>query len=108
MAFRPAISAAPAAICTMFTASRPQAAYCPVRAAVSSVMGHSARRAASKAMRLISSGSKARKNTSMHRERRAGGISSGLRVVAPTRRKSAGRPCLNTSCTYRGVLPSPG
>ena len=34
-------------------------------------------------------GSRGRKNTSMHRERSAGGSSSGARVVAPTRRKSA-------------------
>ena len=40
-----------------------------------------------------SSRSSGRKNISMQRERRAGGMSAGLRVVAPMRRKSAGRPC---------------
>ena len=96
---RPSNCATPEAICTMFTASRPQAAYRPVRFAVFLCIWKPARFAASWAMRDTSSGSKARKKISMQRERRAGEMSSGLRVVAPTRRKSAGSPSLKISCT---------
>ena len=50
------------------------------------------RSAALCAMVASSSGSSARKKISMQRERRAAGSSDGARVVAPTRRKSAGMP----------------
>ena len=64
--------------------------------------------AAPDAISAISSCVKARKNTSIHRERSAGEISLGLRVVAPTRRKSAGSPFLKTSWICRGMLVSSG
>ena len=59
-------------------------------------------------MEATSPGVSARKKISMHRERRAGLISSGLRVVAPTRRKSAGMPFSKMSRMCRGTEVSSG
>ena len=44
----------------------------------------------------------------MQRLRSAGGSDSGPRVVAPTRRKSAGMPFSKMSWICRGTLPSVG
>ena len=50
-----------------------------------------------------SSGRSGSKNTSAHRERIAGLISCGSRVVAPMRMKSAGAPSRNNFLIYAGT-----
>ena len=67
-------------------------------------MAMPARDAAPSATRMRSAGPSGLKYSSTHRDRSAGGSSSGRRVVAPTRRKSAGRPFWKMSWMYAGML----
>ncbi len=104
--FLPSFSATPATICTMLTASRPLFAYRFITSTAASSIVRSTLRTALPAISATSSASNGRKKISTHRERMAGGMSWGMRVVAPMRRKSAGRPFWKISWICDGMLVS--
>ena len=101
---RPSTKATPPAICTIFTASLPLEAYLAISRSTSFSILNPPFNAAFLAILAISSTVNGLKKISTHLDLMAGGMSSGVLVVAPTSLKSAGSPFWNTSCIWDGIL----